>query len=136
MLKLSVVMFTALVFLAGCTGGEEAKEPVAPDNQPPTIPDIPGDSGESAEKPAGAGQAGEVSEKSQPNVEAAREVQSAGAEAGTVNSGALNVRSGPGMKFEVVKVLQKGETVSLTECGAVWCKIGEGQYVSKRFVNN
>lgn len=136
MLKFLITMFTAVVFLAGCTGGEEAKEPVAADDKPPTIPDIPGDSGESAEKPAGTGQAGEVAEKSQPNVEAARASQPTAGEPGTVNSGALNVRSGPGMKYEVVRVLQKGEKVTLSDCGAVWCKIADGQYVSRRFINN
>jgi hypothetical protein len=31
--------------------------------------------------------------------------------------------------------LQKGEAVTATDCGVVWCKIGEGQYVSKKFLN-
>lgn len=131
MLKFFAPMFTAVVLFTACTGGEGAKEPVTPDDSAPPIPDIPGQSGESAEKPAGEGEAGEVAEKSQPNVGGAQGV-SGGTH--TVNSGALNVRSGPGMKFDVVKVLQKGTTVTLSECGPVWCKIGEGEYVSKKFV--
>lgn len=127
------------IILTGCTdGGSAPTEPVANDQSTPSIPDSPGESGESAEKPAGAGEAGTkdlpATEKSQPNLEAAKG-SAASTAAGTVNSGALNVRSGPGMKFEVIKVLQKGESVTATDCGVVWCKIGEGQYVSKKFLN-
>jgi hypothetical protein len=124
--------------LTGCTDGANTPtEPVANDQSAPSIPDSPGESGESAEKPAGAGEAGAkelpATEKSQPNLDAAN--RSASTAPGTVNSGALNVRSGPGMKFDVIKVLQKGEAVTATDCGVVWCKIGEGQYVSKKFLN-
>ncbi len=136
---MKVLAFVAAVgfFLTGCTGGDTApSEPVANDQAAPSIPDSPGESGESTEKPAGAGEAGATlpaTEKSQPNVEAAN--RSAPPAAGTVNSGALNVRSGPGMKFEVLRVLKKGEAVNATECGIVWCKIGEGQFVSKKYLN-
>ena len=137
MLRVLACVAVAGFFLTGCTGSDTAAtEPVTNDQGSPTIPDTPGESGESTEKPAGAGEAGATlpaTEKSQPNVEVAN--RSALPAAGTVNSGALNVRSGPGMKFGVVRILKKGEAVNATECGVVWCKIGDGQFVSKKFLN-
>ena len=134
MMKVFACVAAVGFFLTGCTGGDSAPtEPVANDQATPSIPDSPGESGESAEKPAGAGEAGTAlpaTEKSQPNVDAASK---AGA-AGTTNS-FVNVRSGPGMRFEIVKVLKKGEAVNATDCGVVWCKIGEGQYIAKKFLN-
>jgi hypothetical protein len=137
MLKVLASMITVGLLAIGCTGGNDgASEPVGPDETPPAIPDAPGESGESAEKPAGAGEAGTdelpETEKSKPNIDAAK----GAAGSGTVDTGALNVRSGPGMKHDVVKVLMRGEKVSVSECGDVWCKIGEGQYVSKKFLAN
>lgn len=138
MLKFWASMFAVSLFVAGCTdGNESATEPVGKEEAPPSIPDMPGDSGETTAKPAGAGEAGELpaAEKSQPNVEAAnRKSPTAAVESGAVRTGALNVRSGPGMKHSVVRVLQSGEKVKLTNCGTVWCQIGESEYVSKRFV--
>lgn len=139
MLKFLTSLFVVGLLLGGCTdGNDKASEPVAKDDTPPTIPDMPGESGESSAKPAGAGEAGTAelpqTEKSQPNVEAAKSSASSTDGTGTVKTGALNVRSGPGMKHEVVKVLRSGEKVTLTDCGVVWCKIGENEYVSKRFV--
>jgi hypothetical protein len=120
-------------FLTGCTGGDSVPTEPVTNESAPSIPDSPGESGESAEKPAGTGEAGTAlpaSEKSQPNVDAASKVEAPG-----TTSSVVNVRSGPGMKFEVVKVLKKGEAVNVTECGVVWCKIGDRQYIAKRFLN-
>jgi len=135
MTKKFVYVLAVGFFLAGCTSAEKAAtEAVANDQSIPSIPHSPGDSGESTEKPAGAGEAGSNTFPESENVEAAnRSVLTP--VPGTVSSGALNVRAGPGMKYEVVKVLQKGEAVTATDCGIVWCKIGEGQFVAKKFIN-
>jgi hypothetical protein len=133
MMKVFACVAAVGFFLTGCTGGDSAPtEPVA-NEATPSNPDSPGESGESAEKPAGAGEAGgalPATEKSQPNVDAA----SRSGAPGTTNA-YVNVRSGPGMKFEVLRVLKKGEAVNATDCGAVWCKIGEGQFIAKKFLN-
>lgn len=140
MLKFLASMLALSLIVVGCTGGNEnTTEPVANDETPPPIPDMPGVSGESNAKPAGAGEAGSAelpaTEKSQPNVVAAGITSKSGiAVPGAVKSGALNVRSGPGMKHGVVRVIQKGEKVTLSNCGAVWCQIGENEFVAKKFI--
>ena len=48
----------------------------------------------------------------------------------------LNVRKGPGMKFEVVRVLNKGEKVkALGRENLIWVKIGENEYVSSKHLD-
>ena len=45
-----------------------------------------------------------------------------------------NVRSGPGLGYRVVDVLEKGEYVIVKDCGANWClisHIGKDGYVSR-----
>jgi uncharacterized protein YgiM (DUF1202 family) len=130
-----LLMSIALVALGAwsCAGDEAApKEPVA--DASPAIPDSPGDAGETAEKAAGDAGTKEMVEKSQPNTKAAA---AAGDVTGDmyVASGALNVRSGPGMKFPSVRTANKGEKVTVSGCEGVWCAIGEKEYVSKTFLS-
>lgn len=132
-MKVFACVATVGFILIGCTGGDTAPTEPVINEATPSIPDSPGESGESAEKPAGSGEAGgalSAKENGQSNVDSA----SRSGASGTTNS-FVNVRSGPGMKFEVVKVLKKGEAIKATDCGAVWCKIGEDQYVAKKFLN-
>lgn len=53
-----------------------------------------------------------------------------------VNAYVLNVRSGPGTSFAVVRSLQKGTTVSVYEEQNGWCRIlpAEQQWVSKSYL--
>jgi uncharacterized protein YraI len=50
-----------------------------------------------------------------------------------------NVRSGPGIGYAVVDVLEKGEYVIVKDCGANWCligHIGNDGYVSRSLIYN
>ncbi len=50
-----------------------------------------------------------------------------------------NVRSGPGLGYRVVDVLEKGEYVIVKECGASWCligHIGNDGYVARTLLFN
>lgn len=110
--------------LTACAGDDAApKEPV--EEGTPAIPDTPG--GEAAEKPAGAGQAGEAKAP-------AAKAEAAPAAPGerTVATGALNVRSAPGMSSNVVRVLKGGERVKPISCEKGWCKLAEGEFVGEK----
>lgn len=123
-----------------CSGDDDQapKEPVATE-APAKVPDSPGDAGQTTEKPAGEGQAAEtppaVEKSTAPAVEPVKET-AAPAAAGdmVVKAGALNVRSGAGMKNAVVRVLKKGEKVSPQSCDKGWCKLAEGEFVSKKYL--
>ena len=50
-----------------------------------------------------------------------------------------NVRSGPGLGYRVVDVLEAGEYVIVKDCGANWClisHIGNDGYVSRGLIFN
>ena len=50
-----------------------------------------------------------------------------------------NVRSGPGLGYRVVDVLEKGEYVIVKDCGASWCTIshiGNDGYVARTLLFN
>lgn len=138
-LRLCAVLMLMLTW--SCSGDEKAaEEPVAPAADA-KLPDSPGDAGQTAEKPAGEGQANADAppppvEKSTSPAAEVKEAAPAPAAAGemTVNAGALNVRSGPGTKNGVVRVLKKGEKVSPASCDKGWCKLGEGEFVSKKYL--
>jgi len=143
--------------------GQPPQEPVAPTQQvADKVPDAPGQAGLTAEKAAGEGQAAAAqAEKSQPNMDEAKAAAAkamaagkAGAEkamaaaksdkAGTtaekapmdmvVVPGALNVRSGRGTKNPAVRIVKKGEHVKAQDCKTGWCKIGDNEYVSQKFL--
>ena len=51
----------------------------------------------------------------------------------------VNVRSGPGLGYRVVDVLEKGEYVIVKDCGASWClisHIGNDGYVARTLLFN
>jgi len=103
---------------------QQPQEPVTTEQQTP-VPDSPGaDTGETPAQPAAETPAAQPVEA--PAVATANEM--------VVNVGGLNVRSGPGTKFKSVRVLHKGEKVSAQSCEQNWCKIGEGEFVSKKFL--
>lgn len=52
----------------------------------------------------------------------------------TVTAGKLNVRSGPGMNFESVKILTKGTTVNVIEVKGDWARINTDQWVNTKFI--
>ena len=50
-----------------------------------------------------------------------------------------NVRSGPGLGYRVVDVLEAGEYVIVKDCGANWClisHIGNDGYVARTLLHN
>ena len=150
MLRLGLV--AALSFLGwSCSGDEEkASEPVANEEGGGKLPETPGaDAGApgalpGAEDPAAAGALGNVNPSQEPapapqaggadyNAQAAAPAAE-GATDHVVKVGALNVRKGPGTKHAVVRTLKKGEKVQSWGCKKNWCKIGEGEYVSKKYL--
>lgn len=45
----------------------------------------------------------------------------------------LNVRSGPGTRYQVVGSLQAGQRVDVGQCASGWCRVGRG-YASARYL--
>ncbi len=135
-LRLCAVLMLMLTW--SCSGDEKAaEEPVKPAEEA-KIPDSPGDA--AAAQPAEAPPAetaaeppAEVEKSTSPG-----EVKEVGTPAAggdmTVTAGALNVRSGAGMKNGVVRVLKKGEKVATQGCAKGWCKLGEGEYASAKYL--
>lgn len=148
MLRLGLVAALSLMGLS-CSGDDEkAQEPVSAE-EGGKLPEAPGaDAGTpgalpGAEDPAAAGALGSVgagqepapAEAPQPAVGGeATAAAPAGATDHVVKVGALNVRKGPGTKHAVVRTLKKGTKVQSWGCEKNWCKIGEGEYVSKKFL--
>src|SRR5689334_12457668 len=118
----------ALLLVVGCADdAEKAQEPAAAYGKTPAVPHAPGaDAGTTADRAAGAGTAGEQ----------AAEKQAEGAAGGVamVTTSAVNVRKGAGMKSAVVRVLKQGEAVQAQGGEKKWCKIGEGEYVSEKYL--
>lgn len=137
MFRLCAVLMLMLTW--SCSGDDKAaEEPVAPTEEA-KIPDSPGDAGTTAEKPAGEGAAATTEEPApveKSTSPATAEVKETGTGGGemTVTAGALNVRSGAGMKNGVVRVLKRGEKVSTAGCTKGWCKLSEGEYASAKYL--
>ncbi len=135
-LRLCAVLMLMLSW--SCSGDDKAaEEPVKPTEEA-KIPDSPGDTAATAEKPAGEGAATPAEEpapveKSTSPVAEVKEVGTGGGDM-TVTAGALNVRSGAGMKNGVVRVLKKGEKVTTAGCSKGWCKLGEGEFASAKYL--
>ncbi len=53
-----------------------------------------------------------------------------------VTTSLLNVRSGPGMSFGIVRVATFKEKLSALESTGSWVKVGEGEYVSKTYLSD
>ena len=148
MLRLGLV--AALSFLGWSCSGDEEKtaEPVASEEGGGKLPETPGADAEApgalpgAEDPAAAGALGNVNPSQEPAPQAGgtdytnepASAAPAGATDHVVKVGSLNVRKGPGTKHAVVRTLKKGEKVQSWGCQKNWCKIGEGEYVSKKFL--
>lgn len=102
-------------------------------NEGKTLPDAPGDAGETAPKP----------EKPQADPTTPAASTTAPDKTGDSSKDEMtvtqdvNVRGGPGMKFEIVKKLKKGSkvTVSAKE-NSVWSKIGDKAYVPSKFLKS
>lgn len=47
----------------------------------------------------------------------------------------LNVRSGPGMSYKVVKTLKAGDEVVVKEKSGAWARIGKGQWTSSSYLS-
>jgi uncharacterized protein YgiM (DUF1202 family) len=138
--------------VVACSDEEPAQEPVAGETAP-AVPDAPGgDMGEAAAKPGEPGAAPEaapadmggapaetageapVGDVGKPAGSAAGDVGGGGSM--VVTAGGLNVRSGPGTKHKSLRVLKKGTKISVESCSGNWCRIGEGEFVSKKFLSN
>ena len=140
-------LILSLVMLSwSCSGSEDQpKEAVAADGK---MPDAPGD----GMKPAGEGAAASPEAAAAAAAAAAAPAPAPSAElapppaptetaaqggAGSlkVKVGKLNVRTGPGTKFKVARTLKKGDVVSPVSCAKSWCKLGEKEFVSKKFLS-
>lgn len=53
---------------------------------------------------------------------------------GTVTASALNVRSGAGTRYSVVKVISRGTQVTIYETKGSWGRIGDGQWVYMQYI--
>jgi len=152
-----IAVMLMLTWSCSGDGGQPPQEPVAATQQPVAdkVPDAPGQAGLTAEKAAGEGQAAAAqAEKSLPNMNAAEAAAKAAADKGmagqktdkapaaaeaapmdmVVVPGALNVRSGRGTKHPSVRIVKKGEHVKAQDCKTGWCKIGDNEYVSQKFL--
>ncbi len=137
-LRLCAVLMLMLPW--SCSGDDKAaEEPVKPTEEA-KIPDSPGgEAGTTDEKPAGDGVAAtEEPAAVEKSTSPAAEVKEVGTGDGggdmTVTAGALNVRSGAGMKNGVVRVLKRGEKVTTAGCTKGWCKLGEAEFASAKYL--
>jgi uncharacterized protein YgiM (DUF1202 family) len=125
-----VLLAIAVLMMWSCADKPATSEPVAATDDGGKLPDSPGD-GETAAKAAGEGQAGTPAAK---DAKAAPKTAAAEPEiAFIVVSGALNVRSGAGMKSPVVRIVKKGETVTAT-CSKGWCELRPGEFAARKFL--
>ena len=101
-------------------------------NKGKMLPDAPGEAGEAAPKGDRP-----QSDPSAPGAKKSTDTAKAPA-AGemTINFDWVNVRSGPGMKFDVVKKIKKGTKVQVSgNENGIWSKIGEKEYVADKYVS-
>ena len=129
--------FLAVGFLPlNCATSNTAPEAsTAEINKGKMVPDAPGEAGETGPKsdmpqtdptkPGGGAKTAKTSANAATNGEM------------TVNFDWVNVRKGPGMKFEVVRMIKKGTKVGVTgKENGIWSKIGESEYVTDKFLSN
>jgi len=119
----------AVFAMLSCAGSQStADEPV----QATAVPDAPGM--ESGESPAPDSDPGTAPAESEPKMQESQ-APAAGQQAMmVVEPSHLNVRQGPGMSHDVVRVILQGETVSILGQEGLWAQIGENEYVSTRFL--
>jgi uncharacterized protein YgiM (DUF1202 family) len=113
--------------------GEAAAKPGEPGGAPEGAPADMG--GAPADTDGGAPMGDTGSTTSAPAGSAAGDVGGGGGSM-VVTAGGLNVRSGPGTKHKSLRVLKKGTKVSVESCSGNWCRIGDGEFVSKKFLSN
>ena len=147
---LSGMLFaTAISGLSWSCAGDQPSttETVAADDKAPKVPDVPGGSGEGQEKAAGTGSAGAETAPATAPAAADRTpgTKGKGAKGGgtatnwkageaTIDAELVNIRSTGAMTGSVVKKMKKGEKVTIKECKAGWCEIGEGQFVAGKML--
>jgi uncharacterized protein YgiM (DUF1202 family) len=93
---------------------------------------MPGVSGESDQKPAGKSQADIPDASGNKGKPGTMKVGAGGKEVLYVQTYFLNVRSGPGMEYEVIDSIKKGEAVTVLEESLGWVKMGEKRYVGRK----
>ncbi len=115
--------------MSACTNGKSAgsSEVVAPDNDAIKVPDAPGVAGTTPDKIAGEGTAAPQAALQSPDKKEKLATTA-------TTSSELNVRKGPGMSQEVVRILKKGEKVQILTCKSSWCQISEGEFVGEKFL--
>ena len=143
------VRWIALLILpfavVSCSDDQPAQEPVAGDASPSAVPDAPGaevgDTNEQSDNAPSESSAVEPAvgdESVAPDTVSTNPEIAAEAPTGSmvVTADELNVRSGPGTMHKALRVLKKGTKVSVENCTGKWCRIGENEFVSKRFLSN
>ena len=99
-----------------------------------SIPDAPGDAGETGPKKDQNDPSSPSKAKAPEKV--ANSAPTAAAASDMFCNDFVNVRSGPGMKFDVTRKLDRGAKVSaLSSENEIWTKIGEKEYVATRFLS-
>lgn len=132
-LRLCAVL--TLMLSWSCSGDDKAaEEPVKPAEES-KIPDSPGEPAPApAEAPAETAAEPPAAVEKSTSPGEVKEIGTPGGGEMTVTAGALNVRSGAGMKNGVVRVLKKGEKVATQGCAKGWCKLGEGEFASAKYL--
>ena len=98
---------------------------------------LPGVVNPNANKPGGISGAVGSAVAGQAAAQAQSQAAAASSNKHYVRTWQLNVRSGPGLKFKPVHTVKFNEAVSVHEvvAGGRWVKIGEGKYVSAKFLS-
>jgi len=122
-----VVASGFLLFGSGLVGCAHKSEPAAA--SAPASADV--ETGESQPKPAEELSADEPVTAS---VTPSSSVSAQAASASRVANEFVNVRKGPGMRFEIARVLRRGATVTVLSSDAVWSRIGDGEFVATKFL--
>lgn len=127
-----VGLFIAILYF-GCSDGKETTEPVVSDTNTTSVPDSPGSNDKSVQDGATPGEVPPQSSDQAGGI--TNDSAKSNASLMTVTSGGLNVRGGPGMQHAPVRVLPKGSKISVESCTGNWCRISEGEFVSKKFLS-
>ncbi len=152
-LRVTLILLSLFIFVSCTDDQNQAEEAVV----------VEENAGESTPKPAGNGEADmmvketvvaekqtETVQRSEPNIEAAKlatlksdvkkqavaNLSKTDAQSMFVTAWMLNVRSGPGMKYDVVTQFEKGKQVQVLETSGVWGKIDEAKYVSLKYLSD
>lgn len=139
-----ILLAAATMWLTyGCTDDSAPQEPVAAtDEAKPPVPDQPGgNSGETKDKPAGEGAAGQAAAPAAPAPAPEKSVPppAPAVAAGStmmVNIAFLNVRKGPSMKDEKLRIVKQGDKLQVQGCKLGWCQIGAAEYVGQKFLQD